>query len=292
MEEVEKSSFDEHQKYLRNQKRYDFYSKAKRKVNKIKITVARYRNFLKILLLAFLIWCAFTLPKANMWFLQEDIFSNYPNPYLHIEGNQIVSEQNILGGLKNIEINNDPIYKLNTNPLISQIQKLSPVDKVFVRRFLFPARLKIVVNEKTPIIAIRPSIEVDPVAVFTEDGTIITKEFLPLNYNKKVYSFISFDDYTKWSNKHIYFLTKLVRVVEKNANQEIQYVDIRNPDDVYIQLENIKLRIGELNKTVFKRASFVGAVIAKIENSKYGMNNIKYIDLRWEKAPSVKLKKK
>ena len=122
-----------------------------------------------------------------------------------------------------------------------------------------------------------------------DDNTIIGKDFLPLPSSKKVYSVITYDDFYKWNPDHIKYLAYLARFIEGYSGQKIVYIDIRNPDDVFVQLTGYKLRIGELNQTIFKRTERIESILIEAVKIK---NQIDYIDLRWENYPSIKLRDK
>ena len=149
--------------------------------------------------------------------------------------------------------------------------------------------MKIVIEEKTPVLAVSPSPNIKTVAVFTDEGSIIGKDYLPVTSSKKIYSVITYDDYTKWNLNHVKYLTYLSKFLESFSGKSLVYIDIRNPDDVYAQLKDFRLRIGELNHTVFKRSERIESILSEASKLK---NQIDYIDLRWEHYPSIKLKQK
>ena len=61
---------------------------------------------------------------------------------------------------------------------------------------------------------------------------------------------------------------------------------MRNPNDVYIKLEKVLIRFGEINDTGLKRAKWIATILPETEKIK---QKIKYIDLRWEDAHYIKL---
>lgn len=63
---------------------------------------------------------------------------------------------------------------------------------------------------------------------------------------------------------------------------------MKNPDDVYIQLQTVSVRIGELDKGAFDRLAKIEAVLPQMKTLK---EDVKYIDLRWEDSAFIKLKK-
>jgi len=215
-----------------------------------------------------------------------------PNKYLEIEGNKIVSTKQLILKLKTLKIPNKPVYLLNTKSIENKILELTPVKKVFIRRYWFPARLRIVLDERTPVLSIAPTPKIEPVAVFTNDDGIIKilgKEYLPLSPLKETYKIITYDQFSLWSPKLIKYLTDLAFYIENYSNEKLEYIDIRNPDDVFIQLKDVKLRIGRINgSTTFSNIVKVIPVLPEALKTK---NEIEYIDLRWDNV-SIKLKDK
>ena len=77
-------------------------------------------------------------------------------------------------------------------------------------------------------------------------------------------------------------------MAEAYSGEKIQYIDMKNPDDVYIQLQTVSVRIGELDKGAFDRLAKIEAVLPQMKTLK---EDVKYIDLRWEDSAFIKLKK-
>ncbi|OGI29427.1 MAG: hypothetical protein A2287_04085 [Candidatus Melainabacteria bacterium RIFOXYA12_FULL_32_12] len=265
------------------------YLKARRQLRKFEIMMARSRSMARVISVVFIFWALINIVNLPQWYLDSGIFASYPNRSLEIEGNKIVSDKQVLKQLSSIALPKKPIYLQNTKPLEKAILKLAPVKKVYIRRFWFPARLKIVIDEKNPVLAVSPSPKVSPIAVFTEETTIIGKEFLPLAAPKKLYYVLTYDDFTKWSNRHVNYLIYLSKLIEGFTRKKLLYLDIRNPDDVFAQLDEVKLRLGELDRTVFIRTKRIGDVLDEALKIK---DDIEYIDLRWNKTISIKLKNK
>lgn len=81
-----------------------------------------------------------------------------------------------------------------------------------------PARLRVVIDERTPVISITPSQKVDPIAVFTLDGNevkLLEKEFLPLPNAMDTYKIVTYDDYKRWKPAQIPYIRQLALYLEK-----------------------------------------------------------------------------
>lgn len=222
------------------------------------------------------------------WYLPKNSFSNCNSQRVEFEGNKIATNQQILNVMKKVKYPNKAIYLIDVEPFKKEILTLAPVKTVYVKRFAFPARIKVIIEEQEPIFSVAPKPDVPPLAIFTMEGTIISAKYLPFEGMDKTYRVLTYDDYEKWSPKSIKYLIYLAKMSEAYSGEKLQYIDMKNPDDVYIQLQTVSVRIGELDKGVFDRLAKIEAVLPQMKNLK---DDVKYIDLRWEDSAFIKLKK-
>jgi len=142
---------------------------------------------------------------------------------------------------------------------------------------------------------IAPNLETEPISAITEDGVFIDREYMPIpakfNATKILTYGLAGDDYEQWDKKRVDEILKLIKTIEAYAKQDVKYVDLRNPKDVYVQIGdkgyNIMLRLGEINESIYNRVKWIATILPEAQ-SKYG-TKIKYIDLRWEDARYIKL---
>ena len=265
--------------------------KKRRKIRRLKILFARLRVLAKLGSYILIIWVILKLANLPLWYLNGNIFNSYPNKYLDLEGYNIVSINQVMNKLQEITLPKKPLYLIDTSSIEKKLKKLSPVKRVIVRRYWLPARLRIVIDERTPVISVAPNNKVDPIAVFTIDSNsekLLEKKYLPLPKGMNTYRVITYDDYKLWKPAQIPYLKKLAVYLENATDDELEYLDIRNPDDVYAQMKNVRLRIGGLKGSeVFNRIQKVSSVIPEAMKIK---NSINYIDLRWNNV-LLKLKK-
>lgn len=276
-------------KHVANQKRQLEYFKKRRKLHKFKIFLSRIRVLLRLAAIAFLAFCFVVLAKCHYWYLPKDIFNSYPNQHLKFEGNYLVSNLELLNAVRKVNVPCRPVYRVDTKPFEREIKKLSPVKHVYIKRFAFPASLKIVIEEKIPVVSIAPNDEVPPLAVFADDGTLIGKEFLPASLQVETYKVLTYEDYYQWNKKQIDYIQFLAKTAETYSNERVQYIDLRNPDDVRIKLQSVSVRLGQLNRNVFKRLRKISAILPQTVNLS---TRIDYVDLRWEDSAYIKLKNK
>lgn len=266
------------------------YYKNKRARKRIKSTIFKMHTWLKIFLIFFLLWCSSRLIVCSLWYMPADTFNNYPSKNLYVRGNKITPTPKIINSLKQIPLPNKPIYTINTIPYEKEIETLAPVKKAFIRRYWLPARFEITIEEEMPVILISPTPNAPDIAALTLEGKVIPKEYLPIKEPRyPIYKILTYDDYTKWSKTEIKSLQTLAERIEDFSQEKLLYLDIRNKNDVYAQLETIKIRIGELNSTLKERIERLTSIMPQIENLK---NQTDYVDIRWDNTTYLKKKKK
>ena len=78
----------------------------------------------------------------------------------------------------------------------------------------------------------------------------------------------------------------LAKTLEYYSGEELKYLDIRNPKDIYAQLPDVKVRLGEMNSTINNRVKNIASILPQIKTLN---KKIKYIDLQWEETQYIKL---
>ena len=216
------------------------------------------------------------------WYLPSDAFDSLNSPSLEIVNNHIVPEQKILSALRRNQVPTQPIFLVKTDDLKKSITQLEPIQNVYIRRYWFPARLQIIVLERTPIITISPNLESPPIAFFSSDGKLIGREYMPLDESYEtvlVLTYGSGDDYRNWDVAKVKNFKKLADLVKTETGEEVEYIDYRNPNDVYIKIPTANIRLGRLNSGVFNK---IGRLPSLIPQVKMINKKVKYIDLRWD----------
>ena len=167
------------QKHRYRQKR------MQRQVKHTQRRLNRLRAVYKLLVILFMILMGRFILKMPQWRLPSNSFDRVDSPSLEIVNNRIVPSQKILSALRRTKGPLKPIFLGKTEPLKESIMKLEPVRDVYIRRFWFPARLRIVVIERVPAITISPNIDVPPIAFFSTDGKLIGRDYMPLDESYK-----------------------------------------------------------------------------------------------------------
>lgn len=264
--------------------------RKKRKLRKGRKRQSIFRKFFRFIMTIVLL-CGFVyISKMPQWYLPKDSFKKVAGTSVEIINNSIVKPQMIFALLKNTEVPNVPIYMAKTEHIRKEIKKLPPVKEVYIRRYAFPARLQIILKERVPVITISPDLKVQPVAAFSDDGVIMKKEFLPLDKNIKTILVLSYgnkgDDYTKWNAAKIHQIEEMVNYIETYSKEKVEYVDMRNPFDIYVKIKTVNIRLGRLDENLYKRIERLPSILPQV---KLVDSKVKYLDLRWEKVFYLKL---
>jgi cell division septal protein FtsQ len=245
-----------------------------------------FRFFMTIFLLVILGYVS----KLPQWCLPKNTFTTVNNN-ITIKNNKIVKSNRILAFLKLHKVPDKPIYMLRTDDIEKDIKKLRPIKEVYIRRYAFPARLQIIVKERNPILSIALDENSPIVGVFAEDGVLIGHEFMPLSPDIKTIKVITKyggeDSYTKWTLAKVQEIQKIAEEIELYAEEPLEYIDIRNPNDIYAKVKTTKIRVGKPDGSVFERIKRIPSILPQIKliNTK-----VQYLDISWEKVNYLKLK--
>lgn len=225
------------------------------------------------------------------WYLSPDAFQKADDSVIQIVNNKIVKTAKVKSVMKDVEVPKLPLYMANLNDLKYKLMGLAPVDSVYIRRYAFPARVLIIIREATPVITIAPDPKVNPVAAFTKEGRlIIGADYLPLPEEYKTIKVLSYgnkgDDYRNWDLDKIREIEKIVKYVETFSREPVEYIDLRNPKDVFVKVKTVPIRLGQLDSKIYDRIRRIPSILPEVQKVK---GKVKYIDLSWEKVNYLKL---
>lgn len=271
---------DEKPKY--NQNRRLKQAKMQRQVRQSQRRLVRLRILYKLFLIFGMIFLILFILKMPQWRLSSNAFDSLESPALEIVNNHIVPEQKILSALRRNQVPRQPIFLVKTDDLKKSITQLEPIQNVYIRRFWFPARLQIIVIERTPIVTISPNLEAPPIAFFSADGKLIGREYMPLDEDYKTVLVITYgsgDDYRNWDVNKVKNFKRLSDLVEAETGETVEYIDYRNPKDVYVKIQSTSIRLGSMNPSIFDK---IGRLPSLLPQVKMINKKVKYIDLRWD----------
>jgi cell division septal protein FtsQ len=246
------------------------------------------RFFVTIILVFLLVYVS----KMPQWYLPENAFTTANQNVIKIENNRIVKSYRIMALLKVHEIPHVPIYAMQTKALEKEIKTLKPIKDVYIRRYAFPARLHIIIKERKPIISVCLNEKAQSTGAYTQDGIFIGREFMPLSSEIKTIKVLSLPSgefsYSKWDLEYINKIKTVVNYIESYSNEPIEYIDLRNPADVYVKIKTVSIRLGKLDNSVYERIKRLPSILPRI---KLMRSKVQYVDISWEKVNYLKLYK-
>lgn len=257
-------------------------AKLQRQIRQSQRRLNRLRLFYKLFLIVLLLFICLVALRLPQWVLPQDAFDSLSSTSLEIVNNRIVPSQKILSALRRNQVPTLPIFLVKTDDLKKSITQLEPIQNVYIRRFWFPARLQIIILERTPMVTISPNIDVPPIAFFSSDGKLIGREYMPLEDDYDTVLVITYgsgDDYRNWDVNKVTNFKKIANLVEAETNEKVEYIDYRNPKDVYVKIQTTSIRLGTLNPSVFNKIQKLPSLLPQV---KMINKKVKYIDLRWD----------
>lgn len=264
--------------------------RRERLIRKGRMKQERFRGFMRFFISLFLLLGLGYALRCHGWYMDKNAFNYVGGSSVEIINNKIVPSHKVLALLKSSNVPDVPVYMARTNEIKKELMHLPPVENVYIRRYAFPARIQIIIRERTPVITISPDVKVSPVAFFTTDGKLIGREYMPLSKGYKTILVLSYgnkgDDYHKWDLQKIQQIQKIVKYIETYSKEPVEYVDFRNPNDVFVKVKTVNIRLGKLDDTVYKRIERIPSILPQV---KLVDSKVKYLDLSWEKVNYLKL---
>ncbi len=282
MAEMEEFDIENHEREVKKRLR-------QRRVRGKQVHLKHLHTFCRFLLSSLLIVGTYYFLKFPGWYINPEAFANSDAEIVRLLNNKIVPDDKIYTLLSGFQTEGTPIFVQKTDELKKILLELPPVEDVYIRRYAFPARMDLIFRERIPAITISPDVETPPVAYFTQDGTLVGREYAPYIANFHTLLVLSYgnrgDDYHKWNKERVDNLLEFAKHTESYSKESVEYIDYRNPEDVYVKITSIKIRLGKFDSTALEKIKKLPAILPEI---KLMDTNIKYLDLRW-KDPYLKL---
>lgn len=264
--------------------------KLRRKARRGEIALRRLYKFIRFILIIAIFYGIHKAAYLHYWYFPSDLYNKPLGERIEILGNKIVPNEKILNEMRKFPVEHKPIYRINPEKMAHGIEQLSPVKRAYIRRFWFPARYVVMIEEVVPAIVIAPSENVPVVAAFAIDGEIISREYLPLKDECNAVKVLSYgtkgDDYEHWDVEKIRQLHKLAKQLELYSGENVEYIDLRNPHDIYAKIDSVKLRLGELDVSLFERIKVVADILPAVKEM---TDPVAYIDLSWKVTKYIKM---
>lgn len=262
-----------------------------RQLRKKKKKLGQLKTLLRFLIFLFLISCIYLFVTSPGWYLDSDAFSKPDGKTVEIINNKLVPLNFLYNSLKELPVYRIPIFIMPVTSIKHELYKIPAIKTIYVRRYGFPARIQIIVRERVPMAVIKPDIDKIPVAFATTDNVVVTnKNFMHLAESDSTLKIIAKNpEFRKdWTIEKIQFVDKIAKDVETYSKEKVEYVDMRNPNDVYVKIPSTSIRLGILDSTVFDRIKRIYTILPQLNNVN---ENIKYVDLSWDKVNYLKIQK-
>ena len=76
--------------------------------------------------------------------------------------------------------------------LEQNLEQLQTVKKVYVRRYWFPARLQVALDERTIAFLLAPNLETEPISALTTDGVLLDHDYFPFKTTAKARKLLTY----------------------------------------------------------------------------------------------------
>ena len=266
------------------------HHKLRRKARRGQIFLRRLYKFTRFCFVIFIFYATYRLCLTHYWYLPQDLYTNPKETHIEILGNDIVSKDKIIGEMQKVVLPREQLFKINPADTARQIEQLPPIKRAYIRRYWLPTRLVVMVEEVTPAFTIAPNEEAPDVLAFALTGELIPREYLPLKDKYKITKILSYgtqnDDYDNWDVERINKLYNIARLLGEYSGEKVEYIDLRNPHNVYAKLESVKLKLGELDESLYERIKPIHHILPKIKPM---INEIQYVDLSWKDSKYLKM---
>ncbi len=272
------------------QKRRLKVNKIKRQINANRVNLQKIRMLLSFILISGICYFCYWFLKLPAWYIPTSKLESADKSVFIIQGNNLTPTYKIYDVIRQTQLPYKQIFRLKTNELEQNLSQLQSVKKAYIRRYWFPARLIISLEERTPAFVLVPNLEAEPNSALTTDGVLIDHDYFPLKSTIKTKKLLTYgvrDGVDEvWDKEKVDSLLKLVRAIETYSGQEVQYIDIRNQKDVYIMIKEYLIRFGEISDSSLNRAKWIASILPEARKIN---QKIKYIDLRWEDSYYLRL---
>lgn len=240
------------------------------------------------------------------------------NGQMTISGNRLVTRQTLLDRLEIPK--GTPLYRLNPQYIATQLEGVPAIARVAVRRWLFPARLELNVIERQALVEVAedrlpepgetvpgpspspsrapgakpsPGASARPSTALTADSTPrrwIDQEGVVFSAPPRLmtarFGILVHTDLQPGSHLPQALQAHLFDLLNLWPKDEGGRLDLRNPSDVYANINGWPVRLGDVDDIQLKFAMFqhLEPLAAKYKD------RLKYINLRFPDSPTLVLK--
>ena len=222
---------------INNNEQQQYYYRRKLRANKMrrriisaKNAIRNFRALVRVGLIFGFIYFGIWVLKLPQWFIDPVLLAMADDSVVKIEGNLITPKYKIIDLVKQTQLPHTQVFRLDTRELERNIAQLQPIKKVYVRRYWFPARLNVLVEERVPVFLIAPNLQTEPISAITIDGVFIDREYMPIPQKFQATKILTYgirgDDYEHWDKKRVDEILKLIKTIEAYSKKDVKYVDL------------------------------------------------------------------
>ncbi|MBI2811285.1 MAG: FtsQ-type POTRA domain-containing protein [Candidatus Melainabacteria bacterium] len=203
-----------------------------------------------------------------------------------VHGNQVATVDQVRQSIANFA--NTPLYRLNPRQLEKQIVGLKVVKHAFVRRYALPQpRIVVEVLEEFPWASFSQGPESPTESVIAQSGRMIpVKDFPTITQPELVFYG---KPGLKLDHSNVAQWAKWVGYISEQTGEPVEYVDLRNSNDVRIKNGDLNLKLGIADTSLTRRLGRLTSVLAAVQPMK---SRLEYIDLSLDNNITLKVAKK
>lgn len=254
--------------------------RSRREQRKLARRARLRRQILRYILLAVLMLTAAGGFYYSPWYLSGG------SDTIVVRGNRVVSNEQIREALK--FTHDVPIYKLAPEKLENSIAQLSIVKRAFVRRYALPhPKLVVEILEEFPWASYSNEINTPAEYVIAESGRLVSIAEFPKVIQPSL--LIIGPASLQLTSKQVNQWATWIAYIEKQSQRTVQSIDLRRPQDIVVQVDDLTLKLGAADISLNKRLTRLASVLRIIQPWK---NKLDYIDLSLDSNIPLKLTKK
>ena len=264
------------------------YLHKRRKQKKRQVFYHRIRQLIKLGCAAFWLVVIWQLSGLNFWLLDQ--------PRLVLLNQQLISQEHIQPLVNKLA--GKPVFGIQPADIANQLKEKFPlIDQIYVRRYLFPARVELFVLEKQPWAELYTADTTDtkePFALLTTDYDIVPLKRYRAHYHKtrypanSIHKLILPTQNFKPPNKT--FLKRLDRLSYKLSHTpglHFESLIVDSPEMIRARFTETDVMIGRLDTGVFRRTDRLKALTPKILELQ---DELASVDLRWSEQVTFRRK--
>lgn len=246
---------------------------------------------LRALIISLLIFASYKILTCSGWVYPSNTFDYLKSRYFTISGYTLTTPDKVLEALRKEPLPKVPLYMINPKDFEKRIMKIATVKRVYVRRYWFPARMRVVIEDKKPLMTISRDEKSKPIMFFVEDGKLLSMDYMtpdvslyPVNVIAPTEKNNNFFD---WKPDVLAGILNISDTIAKYAGESPEYIDCRNMNDIFVKVDDVLLRVGEPDVTLEKRLKYTSTILGYVKKHP---DKIEYIDLRWNDVQFIKYK--